>query len=51
LVVRYGAIVGRWDNAGPEFIAFLDYAIEIRRVDPEPVSGATTDRIRLSVGA
>jgi putative transposase len=29
---RYGAIVRLWDNAWEEFIPFLDYDIEIRRV-------------------
>jgi putative transposase len=29
---RYGAIVRLWENAWPEFIPFLDYDIEIRRV-------------------
>jgi putative transposase len=29
---RYGAIVRLWDNAWAEFIPFLDYDVEIRRV-------------------
>jgi putative transposase len=29
---RYGAIVRLWDNAWEEFIPFLDYDVEIRRV-------------------
>ncbi len=29
---RYPAIKGLWDNAWPEFIPFLDYSVEIRRV-------------------
>jgi putative transposase len=29
---RYGAIIRLWDNAWEEFIPFLDYDIEIRRV-------------------
>lgn len=29
---RYGAIVRLWDNAWQEFIPFLDYDVEIRRV-------------------
>jgi transposase-like protein len=29
---RYPAIVRPWDNAWPEFIPFLDYDVEIRRV-------------------
>ena len=30
---RYPAIVRLWDNAWDEFIPFLDYDVEIRRVD------------------
>jgi len=29
---RYPAIKGLWDSAWPEFIPFLDYSVEIRRV-------------------
>ena len=29
---RYPAVVRLWDNAWAEFIAFLDYDVEIRRV-------------------
>jgi transposase-like protein len=29
---RYRAIVRLWDNAWPEFIAFLDHDVEIRTV-------------------
>jgi transposase-like protein len=29
---RYGAIIRLWENAWPEFIPFLDYDVEIRKV-------------------
>ena len=47
---RYPAIIKLWDNAWDEFIPFLDYDVEIRKVTGLPVPAGSVVRIRCGGG-